>query len=113
MGFRKPQTIKRQGIGAYVDGVWVAGTITQFTIGATVQPLSDQDLVNLPSGRRESDVVKMYCADNLFEVGYAIGQEPDILVWLGKDYEITSKSVRQMGVIPHYRYWCTRVAVPV
>lgn len=113
MAFRKSQTIKRQGVGAYVDGVWIAGAVAQFTINASVQPLSDQDLVNLPSGRRESDVVKMYCADDLIEVGRSTGQEPDVLVWLGKDYEITSKSVRQMGVLPHYRYWCTRVAVPV
>jgi hypothetical protein len=111
MAFRKPQTIKRKAVGAYVDGVWIDGATSQFTISASVQPLSDQDLVNLPSGRRESDIVKMYCADNLLEGGATIGQEPDILVWLGKDYEITSKSVRQMGVLPHYRYWCAKVSV--
>lgn len=113
MAFRKPQTIKRKAVGAYVDGVWIDGATSQFTISASVQPLSDQDLINLPSGRRESDIVKMYCSNDLIEGNHLAGQSPDILVWLGRDYEITSKSVRQMGVLPHYRYWCTRVAVPV
>jgi hypothetical protein len=38
-------------------------------------------------------------------------QQPDRIDWFGHTYEITAKSVRQMSVINHYRYWATKVPV--
>lgn len=109
MSFRKPFSVKRTTPGAYVDGVFVEGTESTITIQASVQPLSDQDLQNLPEGRRESDMVKVYTNSNLNSVGsLGSGQQPDKIIWLGDEYEISSKSVRQMGVINHYRYFATK-----
>lgn len=108
-GFRKPQTIKRVTAGSYVDGVWVPGTESTFTIQASVQPLRDDQLVNLPEGRRASDTVKVYTSSDLISLNdKGANQQPDKLVWRGEDYELVAKSVRQMNVVPHFRYYATR-----
>jgi len=110
--FRKPQTILRVLPGAYVDGVFVPGAEATITIQASVQPLSDADLINLPSGRRASDVVKLYTVSDLLTTeDMGADQQPDKLVWRGDVFEISSKSVRQSGVLDHFRYWATKVAV--
>lgn len=110
--FRKPQTILRMMPGEYVDGVFIPGVEAPLTIQASVQPLSDTDLINLPSGRRASDVVKMYTVSDLLTTeDMGADQQPDKLVWRGTVYEISSKSVRQSDVINHYRYWATKVQV--
>ena len=109
MSFRKPQTIKRTVPGSYVNGVFVEGTESTISIMASVQPMSGEDIVAVPEGRRASDMVKLYTDANLNSQGDAgSGQSPDRLVWLGKDYEIHSKDVRQMGVISHYKYFAIK-----
>jgi len=110
--FRKPQLITRQTPGSYISGVWVPGTDSTFTIMASVQPLSDKDLVNLPEGRRASDVIKLYTDTVLLTVeDKGENQQPDKIEWRGFDYEISSVSVRQMDVINHYRYFATKIPV--
>ncbi len=109
MSFRKPQTIKRTIPGSYVNGVFVEGSESTVSIMASVQPMSGEDIVAVPEGRRASDMVKLYTDSDLFSQGDAgSGQSPDRLVWLGKDYEIHSKDVRQMNVINHYRYYAIK-----
>ena len=109
MSFRKPYTVKRTVAGSYVNGVYVEGAETTLTIQASVQPMSGNDLVAVPEGRRASDMVKLYTSTDLFSQGdTGSGQSPDRLVWLGKDYEISSKDVNQMSVISHYRYYAIK-----
>jgi len=109
MSVRKPFTVKRTIPGAYVDGVFVEGSETTFTIQASIQPLSDIDLVAVPEGRRASDMVKAYTDTSLHSQGdQGSGQSPDRIVWLGEDYEVSAKSVRQMCVINHYRYYAIK-----
>lgn len=112
MGFRKPQTIKRVTAGSYVDGVWVPGTESTFTIQASVQPLKDIELANLPEGRRNSDTIKLYTNSDLLTVeDKGVNQQPDRIVWQGFDYEIIAKSIRAMDIISHRRYYATRIPV--
>ena len=112
MSFRKPYTVKRTVAGSYVNGVYVEGAETTLTIQASVQPMSGNDLVAVPEGRRAADMVKLYTSTDLFSQGDAgSGQSPDRLVWLGKDYEISSKDVRQMGVISHYKMYAIKVPI--
>lgn len=110
MSFRKPFTVKRfVTAGTYVNGVFVSGSSTTFTIQASIQPLSDIDLSTLPEGQREGDMVKIYTDTDLFGIGASgSGQEPDKVEWRGAYYTISSKSVRQMGVISHYRYFAVK-----
>jgi len=110
--FRKPYTVNRTAPGSYVAGNWVAGAASTVSIMATIQPVSDQDLKALPEGTRSSDVVKIYTDTVLYTVeDQGTNQQPDRITWFGHVYEITSKSVRQMGVINHYRFWATKVPV--
>lgn len=109
MSFRKPFTVKRTVAGSYVNGVYVEGAESTITIQASVQPVSGQDLVAIPEGRRASDMVKVYTSDDLFGQGDAgSGQSPDRLTYRGKDYEIYSKEVRQMDIIPHYKMYAIK-----
>lgn len=108
MSFRKQQTIKTRTAGDYVDGVWVEGSETIITIQASIQPLSLEDMQATTEGRRLSDSVKMYTDSDLKAVDdKGANQQPDVLVWRGRDYEIVSKGAYQMGVISHYKYICT------
>jgi len=107
MGFRKPQVITRTAAGAYVLGVWVDGAVSTLNIQASVQPMTEEDMKTAPEGRRLSDMVKMYTDSDLFTIADAgSNQQPDKLTWRGREYEIISKGVRQMGVISHYKYAC-------
>lgn len=60
----------------------------------------------LPEGRRLSDFCKVYTASDLKITEEAQGIQPDLVIWpeAGYAYEIVSKFVHQMGVIPHYKY---------
>lgn len=109
--FRSPQTIIRQDPGQYVDGVWVDGESIEFTIMASVQPASMEDLINLPVGRRLSDFVKAYTSTEIFPVSEGeVQRQPDRLLWRGHTYEATQVGVRQMGVIDHYKVIFTKVS---
>jgi len=107
MSFRLPQTIKRTAPGAYVDGIFINGATSELSIHASIQPMTGEDMFTLPEGRRLSDYVKAY-TDTLIQV-VAEGQQPDRLVWRGKEYEAIQFDVRQMGVINHYKVIFSRV----
>lgn len=103
MSFRKPQTILRTSPGEYVDGKWIPGVEGPITILATVQPVTSEDQVVMPAGKRLSDYVKVYTATEIIPLGEVDGQQPDRLVWLGRTYECIDRGVRQMNIIPHYK----------
>ena len=104
--FRRPVTVLRESPGAYVSGLFVPGARKSITIQASVQPMSGQDMVNAPEGRRIEDLIKVYSETPLLQ---ALGtQQPDIVVWQGYGYEVSSMDVRQMGVISHYKIFATR-----
>jgi len=104
--FRKPVTVLREAPGAYVAGVFTQGARTSLTIEASTQPLSGQDMVNAPEGRRIDDMIKLYSDVPLIQA--LNGQQPDIVVWQGYGYEVSSMDVRQMGVVSHYKIFATR-----
>ena len=109
MSFRRAFTVKRTAPGSYPNGVYVEGAESTITIQASVQPVTGQDMVSVPEGRRASDVVKVYTDSDLFAQGDAgSGQSPDRIVYLGKDYEVFTKDVNQNGVINHYKYYAVK-----
>jgi len=109
MTFRQPQTITRTSAGAYVNGLYVEGTQTSVTVMASVQPTTGEDMITLPQGRRMSDYVKIYTGTNLQVLGEGVGLQPDVLTWRGHQYECISVDVRQMSIIPHYKYIFSRI----
>ena len=108
MSFRKPFQALRESAGAYVQGVYVAGARSVIDIQASIQPVSGQDMITAPEGRRISDMVKIYTDASLQESAEASGLQPDLIVWRGYAYEIVSIEVRQMSVIDHYKVMAVR-----
>jgi len=108
MSFRKPFDVLHESAGAYVSGLFVPGVRTVFGITASIQPATEQDLITAPEGRRISDMVKIYTSASLQEGGEGTGLQPDLIVWRGYAYEISSISVRQMDVINHYKCFAIR-----
>ena len=113
MSFRKPFSVLTESPGSYVQGLFVPGTRSTITIEASIQPVSGKDMITAPEGRRIQDMIKVYTSSELKQSEEGTGQQPDIIVWQGYGYEITSIDVRQMDVIAHYKIFATRrVAVP-
>lgn len=111
--FRQTFDVLKEAAGSYVNGIWVAGARTTGTILASIQPVVEQDLITAPEGRRMTDMIKVYTETDLQIGEEAFYLQPDIIVWRGYCYEITSQSVRQMNVINHYKYYATkRMAAP-
>lgn len=108
MSFRKTYDVLHESAGSYVSGIYVQGVKTATTIQASIQPATEQDLITAPEGRRISDMVKVYSSTALQEGGEGSNLQPDLIVWNGYAYEISSISVRQMDVISHYKYYATR-----
>ncbi|CAB4197640.1 hypothetical protein UFOVP1309_26 [uncultured Caudovirales phage] len=108
MSFRKPFDVLREAAGSYVNGVYTAGVKSVISIQASIQPATEQDLITAPEGRRISDMVKVYTDTSLHEGGEGTSLQPDLVVWRGYAYEVSSISVRQMGVIDHYKIYATR-----
>jgi len=108
VSFRKPFDVLHEAAGSYVSGVFVPGVKSSTTIQASVQPVTEQDLITAPEGRRISDMVKIYTDTDLQVGNDGTGLQPDLIVWRGYAYEISSVSVRQMGVISHYKIFAIR-----
>lgn len=108
-GFRKPQVITRQTPGAYVNGVYIAGVNSTLNILASVQPVSGEDQVVLPEGKRLSDFVKVYTDTELLIVNELTNQQPDKLTWRGHIYECIELGAHRMDVISHWKYIFSRL----
>lgn len=108
MSLRASQIVLREGAGAFVNGIYTAGTRTTTTTIASVQPVKmGQDMDAVPEGRRLSDFKKVYTADRLQMTGP--NAQPDIIVHGGFGYELVDMDENQSGVISHYRYLVRKV----
>ena len=58
--FRKTYTVTRVAAGDYVDGKWVEGATSTFTIQASLQPAKPKEMEMLPEGRRNQETYKLY-----------------------------------------------------
>jgi hypothetical protein len=106
--FRKTFDVLHESAGAYVQGIFVAGARSVVPIQASIQPVTGQDMITAPEGRRIQDMVKVYTVSELQEGEEGTGLMPDLIVWRGFAYEVTSIEVRQMDVINHYKITATR-----
>lgn len=102
-GFRKPQQVTRITPGEYVDGIFIPGTESTFTIQASVQPMSGEDQLVIPAGSRLSDFVKLYTDTELLVLDEVTGQQPDKLSWRDHLYECIQVDARRMDVISHWK----------
>lgn len=104
--FRYQVTVETPGPGSYQDGVWVDGVPVVTTVMGTVQPVRNDDLDKLPTGRQWGDVVRLY-TDSAIPV-LSENRNPSTIVWQGHRYEIIAHEAWQSGIISHHKYYCAR-----
>lgn len=109
MSFRKPYILTREIPGYYLEGEWVPGIASSVPIRASIQPVTGEDQITVPEGRRLVDFIKVYTSTKVFTAAEATGQTSDKIVWQGDIYEAVQVDVRQMDVIPHYKAIFSRV----
>lgn len=111
--FRKPKKILREAVGSYVNGVWVPGARSVFTVQASVQPIRDtdgkQDIEPMPDGRHLADYFKVYSSTKLQVTADGENVQPDIIVQDGYGHEIMSIGKFQSDVISHYKYIAVKI----
>ena len=111
MSFRKPMPVRRTAPGRYdeSDGLWKEGQEEQLSVPMSVQPLKPAEMESLPEGRRGSRAVKIYAGAELLAADQDAGQEPDVITWLGKQWEVVGCDPNQGGVLPHYKAYAVEV----
>lgn len=112
--FRSPVTLRRPAPGSYVNGRWVEGATTDSTITASIQPLTGEDMEELPEARRESEGYNMYTSTQVRTVQEAgSNQNADRIVFNGKEYEVHQvrpwQNNTNFTIVNHYRYFILRI----
>ena len=80
--------VERPGAGTYVAGVYQPGTTETFEVRASVQPVSNRELLRLPEGLRTSLLIKVVTETEL-RIGAAPGGPgPDIVTYRGDRYQV-------------------------
>jgi hypothetical protein len=111
--------VSRGSQGHYLDGDWVAGDVTTFTIKAKIQPLKDTELLLLPESSRNRSWVKVYIQEGQVATHSALraaqqgpqGFDPDFFTWQGYKYEVMKDRNYDNSVIDHTRVFAARVEV--
>lgn len=102
-------TIKRRVKGSVVSGIYTDGAETQFSVDASVQPITGRELKNLEEAQATMDDKVIYtrtelkCREPAFE--------PDIIVIGGEEYEIYRVESHQV-ISSHFRAFATRSVRP-
>jgi len=98
--FRREFIFKRLSGGAYVSGKWVKGTPADIIIRASLQPLTGEELNQLPEGRRTDQTYKMYSSIKLRTVKT---DNPDYVTIDGNKFEVIQVEPNQNNIINHYK----------
>lgn len=103
---RRLLTVRRKSGGEYVNGVWVPGTVTEFTARYSVQPTSPDDKQSLPEGRRERRAYTLFGDTPLLSVG---DENPDLVQVDNEWFEVGAVQEWRNTMIPHTRAIVTRL----
>lgn len=106
--FRRPLVANRKPMGTYVNGVWTEEAGLDFTILASVQPATPEDLQSLPENRRTFTAYRIY-TDVIMLSALEGVRNPDTVTINGEQYEISQVAMWQNGVINHYRCLAVRI----
>ena len=80
-------TVKRTAAGSFAHGKAVVGTVTLFSINATVHPASGQDLLCLEEGRRSNETRVVFTPTQLSVNKVGDAYQADKVVIDGEDWE--------------------------
>lgn len=108
MSLRKLMYITRYEPGHWVDGEWVEGGDTTLAIEASVQPATQEDMLDLPEGKRKRGTYKLFTETELRTVTEG-GQSADRTTIRGEAYEISAIAPWENDILPHYKALATRI----
>lgn len=107
--FRSSFVVTRKEAGSFVNGKWVEGDTSTFTIQASVQPLRGDEIQLLPEGRRNSQAVRIY-TDTLLYNKTNESTNPDIVTAFETDFEVLTVEPWQSNVINHFKCLAVKVS---
>jgi hypothetical protein len=109
--FKRVSLIRRKKTGGgYVKGQWKEGAPNDTPFMGSWQPAGGKTLELLPAGKRSREVYKCFAPIELdITPADENGEtEADIIVWEGKEYEVTTAQKWNNGNLPHWELLCTR-----
>jgi len=109
--FRKHTlTVKRRASGDYdAAGFFkVSGPDTEFTITASVQPMTGSEMLLLPENRRELETKKIFTSTELYGIEKGKGVNADIIIIDGNEFEVVRVYPWKNNVINHYKIFVAK-----
>jgi hypothetical protein len=108
--FRRTLTVSRRATGDYNAGGFyeVSDAPSTFTIEASVQPMSGQEMKLLPENRREEEWTKIYTDTELYSAEKGSTGNADIVTIAGNSYEVFKIFPWLNGVINHYKVFLSK-----
>jgi hypothetical protein len=111
--------ISRQAQGTYVNGDWVEGSATTFTVKAKVQPLRDTQLMLMPESDRNTSWLVVFVQEVSGLTVPALraaqqgsgGWDADEFSWQGYRYRVMKDNNHAQTNIDHTRVMCARIEV--
>lgn len=107
---RQTITVTRESGGTRIDGKWVSGSTSNFTIEASIQPLTAREIQLLPESRRASGESYKLFADTTPALYTVTDDEnPDRVSLYSQNFEIYSVKRWENSIINHKEYIATRI----
>lgn len=106
--FRQPVLFRWNSPGRYEFGRWVPGRAIERDVLASVQPVTMQDIADMPEGERHGQMVKVYTADAEIPV-HQFSQDRVTFAWGGFEWVVIADECHCSGVIEHRKLVARRV----
>jgi hypothetical protein len=100
-----------EGAGTWVGGRYVPPASSPLAILGSVQPITGDELAQLPEGDRSRVVLKVYTSTELRTAQQENSGDADQLVVDGQTYEV-QRVQQERSVIPHFKAWLARKQEP-
>lgn len=111
--FATTYTVKRKAAGSYVAGRWVEGAESTITISGDLQTFAQEEMQELPEGRRINQTSKLYTETQLNPVIDENGTPKtngDVVLIDGARYEVIACYPYQKFMLDHYKVTLQKTA---
>lgn len=103
-------TVTRKTPGSYINGKWVPGSSSTFSIQTSWQPATGKDLEVLEEGKRQTVTYKAYPVEEIRAADPLTESEGDMITGLdGYQYEVIMVAPNQNNLIEHHKVLAQRV----
>lgn len=89
--------VKRSSQGAFTDGRYAAGPVSEVNIRAVVQNATPDDVIVLEEGKRSAESIKLHTRTDLIALSEADSIIGDTFPYKGKTWEVANVARRFIG----------------